>query len=100
MKKIVYFTVFLFLLIAISGCGNNHNENRRRAEEHALRAVQGQTFYPYHTVERTTYDEETGEFTVYVSPIEEGEDEIRVVIRFLGDGSLWIDRERMLEQLR
>jgi hypothetical protein len=46
--------------------------------------VQGQTYYPYHTIERTTYDKETGNFTVYISGIDENnpEDELEYLINY------------------
>ena len=89
----------MFLSIIVVGCGNEYDVNRQRAEEIALDRVQGRTFQR-HTIERTLYDEKTGEFIVYVSPREEGEEEIIVVIRFLENGSHWIDFDRLEESLR
>ena len=93
MKKATYFVVFIVLLVTIiSGCDVNatHNANRELAEEWALRLVRGQTYYPYHTIERTTYDRETGNFTVYISCAVYENDPIRVVIRINEDGSFSI----------
>jgi len=104
MKKIVCFTVLLFLLVVISGCENGyndaHNADRNFVEERALSLVRAHTFYPYHTIERTVYNEEAGEFTVYVSPREESGDEIVVVIRLIENGTYWIDFDRMRESIR
>ena len=89
MKKASYVIVFTFLLvIIISGCTINaaHNANREFVEERALWLVRSQTFYPNHTIERTTYDKETGNFTVYISGTNKN-DPIRVVIRMNENGS-------------
>jgi len=100
MKKILCLMVCLFLAIIVAGCENEHNANRRRAEEIALDLVRGSTFHLYHTIERTIYNEETEIFSVYVSPREEGGNEIRVDIRFLENGSHWVDRARLNEGIR
>ena len=66
MKKLVCFIVLLFLVVVVSGCENAHEINRQRAEEFAIRAVQANTFNHGHAVINTIYDEETGNFIVYV----------------------------------
>jgi len=57
------------------------------AEEYAVDFVTGWTFMS-HAVERTVYDEETGNFIVYVRPLAGDRDARRVVIRITEGGDI------------
>jgi len=92
-KKIFSLLLIAILIFIIIGCGNRHNADRIVAEEYALDRVISTTFHFNHTVERSVYDEETGEFIVYISS--DGETDLeRFVVRVEnGRGVyLWWDR--------
>jgi len=87
MKRILRIVFFLLLLVALSGCRNSHNANRQLAEDFAVDRVTGWTFTT-HIVERSIYDEETGNFTVYVRPLAGDGATRRVVVRITAGGGI------------
>jgi len=92
-KTTLLVVVCLLLAVIIVGCENEHNADRIVAEEYALDRVISTTFHFNHTVERSIYDEETGEFIVYISS-EGGANLERLVVKVENDRGvyLWWDK--------